>query len=144
MRDMHAECPDLVPTAPPAPERIDPFWRAPRSPQTPLYLEKRAQVRVPYEAEVVVYGDRTFCIGSIRNLSERGVSIETDRPLPMRTRVELQLPLLDAQVHVHGEVRWSRPAGGPNPPGMGICFADLHEDEQAALRAFLERLLEAP
>ena len=142
MRDMHAENPDLVPTAPPAPERQDAFWRAPRPPKAPLRVERRAQVRVPYEAEVVVYGDRTFCIGSIRNLSERGVSIETDRPMPMRARVELHLPVLGTTIHLHGEVRWSRPPGGPHPPGMGLSFHDLQDDEQAALRIFVEHLLE--
>jgi Tfp pilus assembly protein PilZ len=83
-----------------------------------------------------------------------GAFIATDAPLPVKTRISLQVTVPDkeAPLVVCGEVRWVREPGEATkpggeetgePPGVGVMFVHGSEAEQAAFEEQFDGLIRA-
>jgi uncharacterized protein (TIGR02266 family) len=80
--------------------------------------------------------------GFTNDVSEGGVFIATDDLLDLGTRISIEFSLPDdpRPVRVRGSVRWLR-VENPNsdfPPGMGIQFLDLADDDRHRIARFVE------
>lgn len=76
----------------------------------------------------------TFLFAYIANISEMGIFIRTERPLPVGTQLKLKLsPPEQPVLHLRGEVVWVNPIKlrdtNPNP-GMGVRFAELSPEDR--------------
>jgi type IV pilus assembly protein PilZ len=87
-----------------------------------------------YETSISVdysSGD-TFLFSYIQNISEMGIFIRSDDPLPVGTMLTLRFhPDSEQELEVNGEVTWVnpyRPFGDNLNPGMGVNFVDLSAD----------------
>lgn len=96
------------------------------------YSQARRHPRVPTAFPVFVRDDAFRLSDQARDLSEVGIGVETDRPLPPMTLVTLHLevPHAPEPVDVLGRVMWS------NRRAMGIRF----EHTSAALVDAVDRL----
>ncbi len=75
--------------------------------------------------------------GTVRGLSRGGAYFETRRTVKVDTMVCFDLPLETGPLRVRGRVIWTRKAGaGKLPPGLGLKFQDINDED-------LERLTEA-
>jgi type IV pilus assembly protein PilZ len=89
-----------------------------------------------YEVSISVdYSDGDhFLFAYIENISEMGIFIRTDDPLPIGTDLALRFGSDDAdRLELDGEVTWVNPvrADGDNPnPGMGVRFVDLSTEQR--------------
>ncbi len=92
--------------------------------------ERREHERFPTDLSVDVKTGENFLFAYITNISEMGIFIRSDDPLPIGTDVSLSFSGPDGEgtVKVRGTVVWVNPVrpSGDNPnPGMGIRFANL-------------------
>ena len=92
--------------------------------------ERREHERVLVNFEVDYKGDDTFLFAYITDLSAVGIFIQTDKPHPPGTNLNLRFrPPGGSQIDVEGRVIWvNRPRPGKvdsQNPGMGIQFMDL-------------------
>ncbi len=76
----------------------------------------------------------TFLFAYIQNISEMGIFIRTERPLPIGTLLTLRLaPPNEDVLELRGEVVWINPIklreSNPNP-GMGVRFTDFDETQR--------------
>jgi hypothetical protein len=73
-----------------------------------------------------------------RNVSVRGLLVETVRPLPSGTVVNLffNLPASEAPLHLVGRVVWERPLSG-GMTKQGIEFLGFHGDALGKIAAFV-------
>ena len=69
------------------------------------------------------------------NLSEGGVYIKTKEPFPFGSEVKMSLPLESgSHISLNGVVVNSKRDFGKHPPGMGIKFKEVMENELRTLR----------
>lgn len=101
--------------------------------------------RFPLKLQIVYDDGQSFMSGSVADMSETGVFIETVMPLEPQTRVRL-MPLLpdeDGMFEFEGVVVRKADYDLDNhfdrTPGMGIQFADLTADQSAAITKLLAR-----
>ncbi len=94
--------------------------------------ERRSHERFVTEIQVDYRSGENFLFSYIQNISEMGIFIRSDAPLPLGTHIELRFhpddgpPLL-----LSGMVVWVnplRPIGENLNPGMGVRFEDLTPD----------------
>ncbi len=94
-------------------------------------------------ADVTASSDHNFFMGFSENISEGGLFIATHRPKKVGELVDLEftLPGVAQKVKAVGEVRWTRVYAESNdaPPGMGVRFVEMSEEDAAAIRAFVQR-----
>jgi type IV pilus assembly protein PilZ len=97
--------------------------------------ERREHERVLVNFEVDYKCDDTFLFAYITDLSAVGIFIQTNKPHPPGTHLNLRFqPPGAAQIDVEGRVIWvNRPRGdkgdGQNP-GMGVQFMDLQPSQR--------------
>jgi type IV pilus assembly protein PilZ len=95
--------------------------------------DRRAHERVPVDIEVDYRASDTFLFAYITDISAMGIFIQTNRPEPPGTRLNLCFRSHTGRLlEVAGEVIWVNPerphdAEGRNP-GMGVRFVDLDDD----------------
>jgi uncharacterized protein (TIGR02266 family) len=94
--------------------------------EVPSSGEKRYNFRFPVRV-AVRYGkeDPITCNGFILNLSEGGVFIQTDEPLPVNSEILIRLfipPRIKLLGEFTGKVAWVNTGESPLPKGMGIQF----------------------
>lgn len=82
------------------------------------YTQARRHPRVPAAFPVLVRTDGLRMADRAKDVSETGLGIETDRPLPPMTLVSLkmELPHAHAPVNLLGRVMWS------TKTAMGVRF----------------------
>lgn len=94
-----------------------------------MSAERRSYTRVPLTIAVDYASGDTFLFSSIRNISEMGIFIRSDNPLPIGTQLKLRFALpSSAAMHLAGEVVWINPLrddGEDLNPGMGVRFLEL-------------------
>jgi len=108
-----------------------------RRPEAPT--EHRAAPRVPVALEVDLHlaSDSHFFSGLSGDISEGGLFVSTYRALAIGCPVEVAFSLPGGgQVTAHGEVRWQRVASPGAPPGVGIAFDHLGDDERVLIQRF--------
>lgn len=90
------------------------------------YERFEAQIQIDYRS------DENFLFSYIQNISEMGIFIRSDSPLPVGTRLDLRFGLDgDSRLELQGEVVWInpyRPHGENLNPGMGVRFSNLTPD----------------
>lgn len=96
---------------------------------------RRKHVRVTFYKRVnVTYNGTSHELYS-GNLSEGGVYIKTTGPFPVGSEVKISLPLeAGSHIDLKGVVVNTKPDYGKYPPGMGIEFKELRENELRTLR----------
>ena len=100
--------------------------------------EHRASQRVSFAVELHMASESHFFSGLSGDISEGGVFVSTYRALSRGSQVDLEfsLPGTERVVHARGEVRWQRDASPDAPPGVGIAFEDLDEEDRRVIQQF--------
>lgn len=92
-------------------------------------IERRRHERYDTSISVDYSSGETFLFSYIQNISEMGIFIRCDAPLPIGTVLELRFaPDGQEPIELAGEVTWVnpyRPFGENLNPGMGVRFDDL-------------------
>jgi type IV pilus assembly protein PilZ len=95
-------------------------------------IERRRYERFDTSISVDYSSGDTFLFSYIQNISEMGIFIRSDTPLPVGTQLELRFaPDGQTPLEVAGEVTWInpyRPFGDNLNPGMGVRFRELSAD----------------
>ncbi len=104
--------------------------------------ERRRTRRVPVQIQIRYKTADGFFQDYIRNLSLGGIFIETEKPLPMNTKlkVEFRLPELRSPITASGMVVHTLRVGQAKKSsvsGMGIRFADLEPSSKQMLESYL-------
>jgi uncharacterized protein (TIGR02266 family) len=101
-----------------------------RSERTPVV------VRIEYETVDALFSEFT------RNINEGGVFVETDTPASLDSVVQLQFQLPGSRVplKVDGRVVRVVPDGTDEPPGMGVEFEDLTDQDRAHIDVLVQQL----
>jgi type IV pilus assembly protein PilZ len=103
--------------------------------------ERRQSGRFEVTWSVDCQTEDTFLYANITNISEMGIFVRTDNPLPVGTHLIMRFAPPDAPTAfvLEGIVQWInpvKPLGENINPGMGIRFESLKPDDR-------ERLVEA-
>ncbi len=104
--------------------------------------QRHAQ-RVDFDVTVDFGTDDRFFTGFAGNISDGGLFIATERPLPvgLPIMIRFSIPQFEAPITVTAEVRWVRPARSDlaeTAGGMGVKFLDLPADLALAVDAFIK------
>ena len=95
-------------------------------------IERRQFERFETSISVDYSSGDTFLFSYIQNISEMGIFIRSDSPLPIGTMLQLRFaPDGQTAIELLGEVTWInpyRPFGDNLNPGMGVRFRDLSAD----------------
>jgi uncharacterized protein (TIGR02266 family) len=111
----------------------------------PASGQRRRALRVRTHLKLLVTTSVAQELLHAHDLSEGGLFVRTQRPLP--TGTPLQLDLQDRNGHsveLEGTVAWVRSEpDGLGPPGMGVAFHALTEWDRALLNELVEAALES-
>lgn len=105
---------------------------------------RRKFERAFLQSEVNFASDNNFYTGFSEDVSEGGLFIATYDLKPLGSHVDLEFTLPDGHVvKVDGVVRWVRDTvnavdADHEPPGMGIQFDSLSEEDHEAITFFVE------
>ncbi len=106
---------------------------------------RRWHLRAPYRKKVQLKHKRTTTEYEASTLSEGGVFLKTDAPLPVGTNVQLTLPIKDeTPLAVKGKVIYLKlpeKKRSPYPPGMAIKFQRVSEETTELLRVYVTELI---
>jgi type IV pilus assembly protein PilZ len=95
-------------------------------------IERRQYERFDISISVDYSSGETFLFSYIQNISEMGIFIRSDNPLPIGTMLQLRFtPEGEEPIELSGEVTWVnpvRPFGDNLNPGMGVHFRDLNAE----------------
>jgi uncharacterized protein (TIGR02266 family) len=99
--------------------------------------QRAAGQRVRVEVDVGVLSASNFYAGVASDVSAGGIFVSTTEPLPEGTEVALYFTLHGGHtLHAEGVVRWTRPQHGDQPPGMGVAFRRLTDDDRRVIGDF--------
>jgi len=105
-------------------------------------VERRKSARAPVTVHIA-YGTVDALFQEFtRNINEGGVFIETEKPLGIDEKVQLQFRLPGAQepIQASGRVAWIRPADVTAAQGMGIEFEDLDASARSQINELILQL----
>jgi uncharacterized protein (TIGR02266 family) len=83
-----------------------------------------------------------FIAEYVSDISQSGVFIRSDDPLPRGTKVDLRFTVIDEDMEIIegiGEVTRVVVPGGATPPGMGVVFIELTSSSQRLVSRLLTR-----
>ena len=97
-------------------------------------------VRVEYSTVDEIFSEFT------RDINEGGLFIETEKPRPTGTEVEMRfnLPGGNEPLQTVGRVVWVKSAGGATPAGMGIEFDELTASDRQRINEMIRALRNGP
>lgn len=102
---------------------------------------RRSHARYEAWIEVDVASGETFLFAYITNISEMGIFVRSDSPLPVGSELDLRFtPERGAPFALRGMVVWINPyrPGGENlNPGMGVRFEGLELEQRERLVALV-------
>ncbi len=105
--------------------------------------ERRRSPRIPIRIQIEYETPEGFFQDYMRNLSLGGIFIETQRPLPVHTRLKVQfrLPDMNVPIMADGVVVHTLRVGRSKAPGggMGIRFSDVDRHGRELLEEYLKR-----
>ena len=98
-------------------------------------VERRQSERVSVTWSVDCETEDTFLYASISNISEMGIFVRTEAPLPIGTTIVLRFasPEQSETFCLKGTVQWANRTSAFREtinPGMGIRFINLQPDER--------------
>ena len=112
-----------------------------RSDDEPSGAERRSFERFDTWLQVDVESGESFLFAYITNISEMGIFIRSEAPLPIGTELRLRFAAEEAPpLELDGMVVWINPmrANGDNPnPGMGVRFSELTREQRERLVALV-------
>ncbi len=100
--------------------------------------EHRAHPRATVTVAIGLESESHFFAGLSGDISEGGVFVQTYRDLPVGSDVEIRFDLPDGELMAHGRVRWQRAHSDSSPPGVGIAFEQLGDDDRRMIQRFCE------
>ncbi len=96
---------------------------------------RQGALRVKQRLEVQFWHDSPPTAAFVEDISETGMFVDTNQPLPKGSNVEFsfQIPGIDPETPLRGAgtVVWS------DPTGMGVRFSDLSETDRQRIRFFV-------
>jgi type IV pilus assembly protein PilZ len=96
--------------------------------------DRRSHERFPASISVDYSSGDNFLFSYVENISEMGIFIRSDDPMPIGTSLDLRFKPEDGEaVDLQGEVVWINPVriGGENiNPGMGVQFRNLSDQQR--------------
>ena len=106
--------------------------------------EDRTDHRVPIQMLVDYKSGGNYLFDFCRDLGTGGVFIESSKPLPVGSDLELTFTIPDSKetLRTSGKVIWSQPPIQDRKevlPGMGVQFANFSESNRKTLDKFIER-----
>jgi len=107
--------------------------------------DRRQHPRYTVSIKVEYSTKGMFDSNYVTNLSTGGVFIQTEKPYPMQSEIQLTftLPEANAVIEAKGKVVWTydiRRGTTTIVPGMGIKFIDLPKAQLALLRDYIKKL----
>ena len=101
--------------------------------------ERREQARFAAKLKVNYRHGDTYLYSRTSNVSELGIFLLSDEPLPPGSVLELEFNAPESRhpICVTGQVRWVEEGGLQTESGMGIQFIDLTPDLKARLRSLI-------
>ena len=113
-----------------------------RPPSDRAPLEPRASPRAAVSVEVSLESEHNFFAGLTENICEGGVFVATHslRPIGTVVSVARRLPGVERLISAVCVVRWVRIYSEVSdaPPGMGLMFIVVSEDDMAIIRSFVD------
>jgi len=111
--------------------------------------EKRKDPRYEVDLKVDYASKDIFVSNYVSNISKGGIFIQTESPLPIRSKIQLKIFLPDTKVTiaVKGMVAWNydiKKGSGKISSGMGIRFVDLSPEGKAVLEEYVQQLSDSP
>jgi uncharacterized protein (TIGR02266 family) len=110
-------------------------------PETPREEMRRTR-RAHIVTELNLHSGSNFYTGFTHDISEGGVFVVSYLSEAVGTTVTLDLGFPGGVgIHARGVVRWVREPrdyDDGEPPGMGIQFVDLDDEDRALIREFVE------
>lgn len=108
---------------------------------------RRSAPRIDIEVEVGFNDHNNFYVGFSENISEGGLFVATYDLKPVGTEMTIRFALPSGdEIETIGVVRWIRDPrdnqDSDTPPGLGVQFEQLTEEQQRLIREFTE--LQAP
>ncbi len=104
---------------------------------------QRRHGRADLSVEVSLEGEHNFFVGFSENVSEGGLFVATHslREIGSIIHLTFQLPDRARPIEVEAVVRWIRlfSEASDVPPGLGLQFVDLSDEDAHAIRTFVER-----
>jgi DNA-binding response OmpR family regulator len=104
--------------------------------------ERRKHVRIPMDAETVVFMGRHRKSVRVHDISISGAYFATPHPFPVETRISIEIPLPDGAALASGVVTNSKSADRPGrpdvPEGMGVSFTTLSQSSTERLYEYIE------
>ncbi len=105
--------------------------------------DRRKSKRAVTKIEILFKELASFIKVYMLDVSNGGVFIKTDTPLPLDTPVflRLKLPGDDEYLEIQGRVVWNNPTRRKNsfPRGMGIQFIEMSDQHAERIKSFVER-----
>lgn len=97
--------------------------------------DRRQHKRYDVKMHVDVSSDDTFLFTYVSNISEMGIFLASEDPMPVGTKLELRFnPIeLDEIIEVEGEVMWVNPVRDGDEsqsPGMGVKFINVGDEQR--------------
>lgn len=112
-------------------------------PAVQTFESQRRHDRAELNVEVSLEGDHNFFVGFGENISEGGLFVATHslREIGSIIRLTFHLPDRAVPIEVEAVVRWLRLFNETSdvPPGLGLQFVDLSDEDAQAIRAFVAR-----
>jgi type IV pilus assembly protein PilZ len=111
--------------------------------------DRREHERVLVNFEVDYRCDDTFLFAYITDLSAMGIFVQTDKPLPPGTLLNLRFrPSAGAEIDVEGRVIWVNRPRPESPesrnPGMGVQFVDLTPSQREQILGLIRTFAYLP
>jgi hypothetical protein len=105
------------------------------------YATPRANPRFPFSAEAeATLQDGTSVDAQVFELSVRGCYIDTVKPIPVGTELQLRISNGMSMCELPARVIYMHPGYGMGVFGMGVVFEDLPPEQRLALEAWLRDL----
>lgn len=103
--------------------------------------DRRIHARFDTTFKVDYASGETFLFAYLTNISEMGIFVRTESPLPIGTSLRLRFHLEDGEtLELEGVVMWVNPvrAAGDNlNPGMGVRFENLALEQREQMVALV-------
>lgn len=105
--------------------------------------DRRSSPRVQTNIQVMFKETGAFIKSYMINVSNGGIFIKTDKPLPLDTMVmvKMNLPGDTNTMDIQARVVWRNPSGANNmfPHGMGIQFVKMDDEHRQKIQNFVSK-----
>ncbi len=103
-------------------------------------VEQRTSYRIPFE-EKIQYGylGRPYFDGNLSNISENGLAVKADNPIPEHSAVTVIIYYLSRPIELEGEVRRLSQCNNTKKFEIGISLTNGNQEYSAIYLSALNR-----